>query len=107
MTSAVLFVKNLPRSALFCILALALVVPVAAVDIDEVMRLKESGAIMSLEDLLEQVRHEYPGRIIEIELEKENGKYVYEIDLVDENGIVWELELDAETGDLLKLKRDD
>lgn len=92
---------------LFCVLALSSAAPGLAVDIDEVMRLKESGAIMSLEDLLERVRREYPGRIIEIELEKENGKYVYEIDLVDEDGIVWELELDASTGDLLKLKRDD
>lgn len=92
---------------MFCVLALSSAAPGLAVDIDEVMRLKESGAIMSLEDLLERVRREYPGRIIEIELEKENGKYVYEIDLVDEDGIVWELELDASTGDLLKLKRDD
>lgn len=99
--------KNRWYTLLLCALMLTLAPPGLAVDIDEVMRLKESGAIMSLEDLLEKVRREYPGRIIEIELEKENGKYVYEIDLVDENGIVWELELDASTGDLLKLKRDD
>lgn len=99
--------KNHWFTLLLCALTLTSAPPGLAVDIDEVMRLKESGAIMSLEDLLEKVRREYPGRIIEIELEMENGKYVYEIDLVDENGIVWELELDASTGDLLKLKRDD
>lgn len=78
-----------------------------AVDIDEVMRLKQSGEIMPLEDIIVKMRRDFPGRIIEIELERENGFYVYEIDYVDNNGYVWELELDAQTGDMLKLKRDD
>lgn len=78
-----------------------------AIDIDEVMRLKQSGEIMPLEDIIIKMRQDFPGRIIEIELEREDGFYVYEIDYVDAQGLVWELELDARNGELLKLKRDD
>lgn len=73
----------------------------------EVRDLKESGRIMSLEELLRMIRTDYPGRVIEVELEKENGRYVYEIEIVDEKGVVWEIELDASNGQLLKRELDD
>lgn len=74
---------------------------------DQVHRLKETGDIMSLEALLRQVRQEYPGRVIEIELEEENGRYIYELEIVDDEGIVWDIELDARSGELIKREVDD
>lgn len=79
----------------------------ADLDVSEVRRLKEAGAIMPLESLLQRVRRDYPGRVIEIELEKEDDRYVYELEIVDDNGIVWEIELDARTGELLERERED
>lgn len=74
---------------------------------DQVHRLKETGDIMSLEALLRQVRQEYPGRVIEIEFDEENGRYVYELEIVDDEGIVWDIELDARSGELIKREVDD
>lgn len=74
---------------------------------DEVRKLKESGDIMPLEGLLKRVRQDYPGRVIEIELDEEDGRYVYELEIVDEDGIVWEIDLDARSGELLERERDD
>lgn len=80
---------------------------VAEVKADKVYELKQSGRIMPLEDLISQVRSEYPGRIIEVELDDDDGRYVYELELVDENGVVWDLEVDASTGQVLKYEQDD
>ena len=76
-------------------------------DHEQIRRLKESGRIQSLESVLEEIRRDYPGRIIEIELDDDDGSYTYELELVDEQGVVWDLEIDAHTGKLLEKKQDD
>ncbi|MGH8469585.1 MAG: PepSY domain-containing protein [Gammaproteobacteria bacterium] len=76
-------------------------------DHEQIRRLKESGRIRSLESVLKEIRRDYPGRIIEIELDDDDGSYAYELELVDEQGIVWDLEIDARTGKLLEKKQDD
>jgi uncharacterized protein YpmB len=83
------------------------IIVVADLKADEVWELKQSGKIMPLEDLIKQVRRDYPGRIIEIELDEEDGRYIYELELVDENGVVWDLDVDAKTGQVLKYEQDD
>jgi len=68
----------------------------------EARRLVETGSILPLESILDQVQAQRPGRILEVELEREDGGYIYEIELLDESGQVWELELDAVTGETLE-----
>lgn len=80
---------------------------VAELKADEVRQLMEAGDIMPLETLLQDIRQDYPGRIIEIELDEEDDRYVYELEIVDEGGVVWELHLDAGTGELLERQRED
>ena len=76
-------------------------------DHDEARRLLESGDIMSLETILEKIRPQYPGEIIDVEIEKEAGLVVYELEIVGDDGIVHEIYIDARTGDILRSKRDD
>jgi len=79
----------------------------ASGDHDEARRLLESGDIMPLEQILNRLRPEYPGKILEIELEQEDGRRVYEIEMLGNDGIVWELIIDARTGELLRNERED
>lgn len=75
---------------------------------DEALHLREQGVILPLAQLTEQALARYPGAtLLEVELEKEHGRYVYEIELVLPAGQVRELEFDATGGDLLKDKEDD
>ncbi len=46
-----------------------------------------------------------PGEIIEMELEVENGRLVYEIDILTSFG-VYEVEVDAYTAEILEIERD-
>lgn len=70
-------------------------------------RLSAKGDILSLEKILQKARSYKPGEILEVELEKKHGRYVYEIDILDAGSQVWELKLDAKTGQLLKMEQDD
>ncbi|HED16653.1 MAG TPA: peptidase M4 [Gammaproteobacteria bacterium] len=94
--------------ALFPVLLLSQGVAVlAGEDHDEARRLLKSGDIMSLEQILERLRPDYPGKVIEIELDHDSGKRVYEIEMLGSDGIVRELIIDATTGTLLRTERED
>lgn len=91
-------------------LAVLLAVPAASsrdLNQDEALRLRREGLILPLEQLLEQAMQRHPGaRLLEAELEAEQGRYIYEIELLTADGVARELELDAADGRLLKDKED-
>ncbi len=61
-----------------------------------------AGEIRPLADLLAEVERRYAGRVLEAELDREAGRWVYEIKLLPPSGRVFELHLDAATGALLR-----
>ena len=67
----------------------------------EVRELREAGKILPMESILERARSAQPGQIVEVELEREDGRYVYEVKLIDDDDRVHKLELDAASGDVL------
>ena len=84
-------------------LLLVLVAPVRADGIDQyqVRRMVEQGEILPLEQLLERHRPQLRGRIIDLELEYEHGRLVYEIELVNDQGRVRDYLIDARSGEWL------
>ena len=57
--------------------------------------------------MLRQAMERHPGaRLLEAELEEEDGIFVYEIELLTADGVARELELDARDGRLLKDEED-
>lgn len=91
--------------------AVAIALPGAArsdeLEADEVRALRQQGAILSLEAILERTRAVRPGRVIEIELERDDGALVYELEILDADGTVWEVYVDAATGQVLGEERED
>jgi uncharacterized membrane protein YkoI len=70
-------------------------------------KLRQQGEILPLEKILELARAKKNGEVIETELEKKGGRYIYEVEILDIQGQVWELKLDAKTGKLIKIEIDD
>lgn len=80
----------------------------ADADHEEVRRLLDAGEILPLETILEKTSELYPdSRVIETEFEEERGGYVYEVEFVDVNGVVWEVEFDAGSGAVISQEEDD
>jgi len=73
----------------------------------EARRLLDSGEILPLEVILDNVKQTFPGRILDIELEREAGHIAYEVEILDEEGVVTEVYIDARTGKVLSVKEDD
>lgn len=70
-------------------------------------QLSAKGQILSLEKISKMAKSHKPGEILEVELEKKHGRYLYEVEILDARSQVWELKLDAKTGQLLKMELDD
>ncbi len=70
-------------------------------------KLQASGEILPLEKIAESAQIIKPGKILEIEFEKNGGRYAYEVEIVDKQGQVWELDMDARTGKLIELEKED
>lgn len=71
-------------------------------DHEAARRLRESGQIVPLESIFERVRSQYPeGTLLEVELEREKGVWVYEVELLDAAGRVREMLFDARTGEFI------
>jgi uncharacterized membrane protein YkoI len=65
------------------------------------------GEILSLDKILAVLRQNFPGEIIEIELELEDGVFVYEFDILAPDGRLFEVEIAAATGKIVEIEEGD
>ncbi|MBC7832556.1 MAG: PepSY domain-containing protein [Hyphomicrobium sp.] len=70
-------------------------------------RLLSEGRIKPLSEILDAVRSQVAGEMLEVELELEKTGYVYELKLLRPDGKVQEIEADAASGKILKIEDDD
>ncbi|AIG01860.1 peptidase propeptide and YpeB domain-containing protein [Pseudomonas fluorescens] len=69
---------------------------------DEALKLRDAGTILPFEKLNTAALSKHLGGTVhETELEQEYGKYIYQVDLRDAQGVEWDVELDAVTGQVL------
>lgn len=94
------------------ILSLSLVLPLvlgsalalAGSDQDRARAALQAGQVLPLKTLLERLEREHPGQVLEVELEHEDGRWIYEIKLLQADGRLLKLELDAATAQVLRRK---
>ena len=78
------------------------------VSLDEAIKLRDAGSIQAFDKLNALALAQHPGAVVEdTELENQMGRYVYQIELRDAQGLEWDIELDANTGEILKNQQDD
>ena len=67
-------------------------------DHDAVRHAVERGEIRSLADILDIVRDKLPGAVAGVEIERKNGRWLYEFRAVDGQGRLFEVYVDARSG---------
>lgn len=76
-------------------------------DHDRARRALEAGEILPLSEILSAATAARPGRVIELELDRDDGQWVYEVELVTPQGRLYEMEIDAATGAILEIEAED
>jgi uncharacterized membrane protein YkoI len=90
---------------------LACALPGLADDDDHDKAIMEQKAsahgLISRDQAVEKALAAKNGKVTDVDLDHEWFGYVYEIELVDEAGVEWDIDLDAKSGEVRKIKRDD
>lgn len=95
------------RRSLACLaLALSLsgVGHAIADDHDAARAAVERGEIRPLTEVLNDVRGKLPGDIIGVELEQEDGRWLYEFHLIDSKGHLFKAYVDPRNGNIERVK---
>lgn len=74
--------------------------PALARDHDDARRAVEAGEIRPLADILNTVKGKLPGEVVGVKLEREAGAWLYEFRVVDEKGRLFEIHVDARSGEV-------
>lgn len=61
---------------------------------------------ISIEDAIGIAREQVPGQVVQAELEKKGGRLIYEVDIVTAQGVKYEVEIDANTGEVIDIELD-
>lgn len=94
------------RTALF--LALYTLAPAQAGEHDAIRRAVEAGEIRPLAEILATVQARYPGRILDVEIDRSrDGRRVYDIELLDADGRKLEISVDAASGAVIEPRATD
>jgi uncharacterized membrane protein YkoI len=70
-------------------------------DHDRALEAVQRGEVMPLEQVLMAVRAKIEGVVVRTKLEQENGGWVYELKVLDRDGRMREINVNAKTGELL------
>ncbi len=106
-------VRRLRRSALvygMITATLLTAMPAGAeddLDYKEARELVRQGKILPLNTIVQRAREHRPGKVLGVELERRRDVLIYELQVLTEDGVVWELKYDAATGKLVKQEKED
>ena len=76
-------------------------------DHDAAREAYQRGEILPLSQILQRVLKIAPGEVLEVELEEDDGRMIYEIEILEGSGRVIEVEIDARSGAVVKIEGDD
>ena len=104
----------LMRTLTICIVVTSLLLSMASlsraddddVDMDEVLKSVRSGAAMPLAAIRRRISDRIDGEIVRIEVKREHGHLVYEVRVLNADGKLVEVEVDAASGRILEIENE-
>lgn len=84
----------------------AAVAPVAADDEAEMRAVSLAAGLITPEQAIERALAAKPGTVVDVDLDHKRGKHYYEVEIIDAQGIEWEIDVDAKGGEIRRTKRD-
>lgn len=97
----------LARLALAAAVSTTLLPAMADDDHNRARAAVQAGQILPLKTVLERLERDHPGQVLEIELDREKDRWIYEVRLLQADGKLVKLELDAATADVLRSRSRD
>lgn len=74
-------------------------------DHDRARQALEQGEVLPLRTVLDIVERDFQGHVLEIEFERKDDRFIYEIRLLQDDGHIVKFEVDATDGSVIEIKR--
>ncbi len=74
---------------------------------DQVLQWVEEGKVIPFETLMQRYEERLDGRLLDLEVERENGRIIYELEIMRSNSVVYEIKIDAQSGEWLEEEIED
>lgn len=101
--------KTFNKLTLASLISLGMVSTVFA-DSDDLMQMQqkaETFGLISIDEATNIATETKPGFVDDIDLEGTGAGYQYEVEVADQQGMEWDIYIDAKTGEVVHVKRDD
>lgn len=84
---------------IFCTFMLSSIFPATAMSHQlSPVELEKKGKILPLQKIIQIAQTQYPGRVLAAEFIQRKTDYIYELEILDAKGVVWEVKFDATSG---------
>lgn len=77
-----------------------------ATDFDRALDAVRRGEIRPLAEILPEIERRFGGRAIETEIETDHGRWVYEVEILGADGQLFEVDVDAVTGEIIDVEQE-
>jgi len=94
-------VRRLRLPALFMLGLAAVALPAVAEPVFEAMPLQARTGALTLDQAIEMAERRFHARVVRASLDESNGQRVYVLRMLSEQGRVWTVRVDAQTGSIL------
>ena len=71
-----------------------------------VLQWVKEGKVISYNSLKKRYKDRLKGRLLDLEVEKKKGRIIYELELLRADSVVYEIKIDAQTGEWLKEEKE-
>jgi uncharacterized membrane protein YkoI len=65
---------------------------------DQALQWLEEGKVLPFESLMKRHKKRLEGRLLDLEVEEEDGRIIYELEILRADSIVYEVKIDAQSG---------
>jgi len=75
-------------------------------DMVEMRAIAKAANLIAPEKAIEKALAVKPGTMVDADIDRKFKGYYYEIEIVDAQAVEWEVDIDAKTGEVRRVKRD-
>lgn len=73
----------------------------------QVLQWVKEGKVIPFDSLMKRYQSRLNGRLLDLEVEREHGRIIYELEMIKADSIVYEIKIDAQSGKWLSEKVED
>ncbi|HWA14058.1 MAG TPA: PepSY domain-containing protein [Burkholderiales bacterium] len=75
-------------------------------DMAQMQAIARAAGLIPPEQAMEKALAARPGTIVDADVDRKFRKHYYEVEIVDAQGVEWEVDIDAKTGEVRRVKKD-